>query len=128
MAAARGLLLFCVVSALVSALVSHQAFAQSANLGAFTNSGDVGDPAKKGSVEFSAATGQYKITGSGVNMWTKQDQFQYLWREMTGNFTVTATMEFLGKGEDHRKGQARHQQEQRSTPRPSMFTKHCLPS
>jgi hypothetical protein len=36
-------------------------------------------------------------------MWAKQDQFQYVWKEMTGNFTVNATLEFLGKGEDHRK-------------------------
>ena len=48
-------------------------------------------------------TGQYRITGSGANIWAKQDQFQYVWREMPGNFTVTATMEFLGKGDDHRK-------------------------
>jgi hypothetical protein len=77
--------------------------AQSEKLGAFTNSGDVGDPARKGSTEFDPATGQYKITGSGANIWAKQDQFQYLWREMSGNFAVTVTMEFLGKGADHRK-------------------------
>ena len=57
----------------------------------------------KGSVVFDAATGQYKITGSGANIWDKQDQFQFVWREMSGNFAVTATMEFLGKGENHRK-------------------------
>jgi TolB protein len=96
MLSVRALFLFCIVAA--------SAFAQNDNLGAFTNSADVGGPAKKGSVSFSAADGQYKITGGGVNMWAKQDQFQYVWREMTGNFTVTATMEFLGKGEDHRKG------------------------
>ncbi len=95
MSASRAFLLSCVVSVLV--------FAQSDKLGVFTDSGDVGSPAKKGSVEFNAASGQYKITGSGVNMWAKQDQFEYVWREITGNFTVTATLEFLGKGEDHRK-------------------------
>lgn len=88
---------------LLVCLLAGSAFAQSENLGIFTNSGDVGDPAKKGSTEFNASTGQYKITGSGANMWAKQDQFQYVWKEMPGNFTVTATMEFLGKGEDHRK-------------------------
>ena len=36
-------------------------------------------------------------------MWAKEDQFQYVWREMTGNFTVTATLRFLGQGADHRK-------------------------
>ena len=79
----RSLLLACVMSSLAAA--------QSGNLGIFTNSGDVGAPAIKGSVQF--ANGQYKITGSGANMWAKQDQFQYVWKEMTGNFTVSATIQ-----------------------------------
>jgi TolB protein len=77
------------------------AFAQSANVGIFTNSGDVGGPAIKGSTGFS--NGQYRITGAGANIWAKQDQFQYVWREMTGNFTVMATLRFLGQGNEHRK-------------------------
>jgi hypothetical protein len=84
-------------------LLAASAFAQGGSLGIFSNSGDVGDPAKRGSAAFDAATGQYRITGSGANIWAKQDQFQYVWQEITGNFTVHATMEFLGKGEDHRK-------------------------
>ncbi|MDQ6676439.1 MAG: hypothetical protein M3Z09_03990 [Acidobacteriota bacterium] len=89
----RQLLLVCLLSA--------SAFAQSGNLGVFTNSGDVGNPAIKGSTEFSK--GQYRITGSGANIWGKQDQFQYVWREIPGNFTITATMRFLGQGAEHRK-------------------------
>jgi TolB protein len=84
-------------------LLTASAFAQSENLGAFTNSGDVGGPSKKGSTEFNASTGQYRITGSGANIWAKEDQFQYVWREISGNFAVTATMQFLGQGEQHRK-------------------------
>jgi len=84
-------------------LLAVPAFAQSSSLGVFTNSGDVGAPAKKGSVEFNASNGQYKITGAGANIWGKVDQFQYAWKEVPGNFSVTATMEFLGKGADHRK-------------------------
>lgn len=82
-------------------MLSASAFAQAGNLGIFTNSGDVGSPAIHGSAEFS--NGQYRITGSGANIWGKQDQFQYVWREMTGNFTAMATMEFVGRGADHRK-------------------------
>jgi hypothetical protein len=91
----RQLLLVCLLSA--------SAFAQNESLGAFTNSGDVGDPARKGTTQFDAATGQYRITGSGANIWAKQDQFQFAWREMSGNFAVTVTLEFLDKGADHRK-------------------------
>jgi TolB protein len=88
---------------LLICLVSAAGFAQSGKLGAFSNSGDVGGPAIKGSAEFSAGNGQYRITGSGANMWAKQDQFQYVWREMSGNFSVTATLRFLGQGNEHRK-------------------------
>ena len=83
-------------------LLSATAFAQSGELGIFTNSGDVGAPAIKGSASFDASNGQYRITGSGANIWAKQDQFQYVWREMTGNFTIAATMRFLGQGANHR--------------------------
>jgi TolB protein len=89
----RQTLLICLLSAFASA--------QTENLGIFTNSVDVGGPSLKGSVEFS--NGQYRITGSGANIWATQDQFRYVWREMTGNFTVTATMRFLGQGNEHRK-------------------------
>src|SRR5450755_3946269 len=82
-------------------LLSAPAFAQNGSLGIFNNSGDVGSPAIKGSAAFS--NGQYRITGSGANIWARQDQFQYVWRPMTGNFTVTATIRFLGQGADHRK-------------------------
>jgi regulation of enolase protein 1 (concanavalin A-like superfamily) len=87
---------------LIAGLLATSAFAQT-NLGIFTNSGDVGAPAKKGSAEFNAANGQYKITGGGANMWGKVDEAQFLWKEVPGNFSVTATIEFLGKGADHRK-------------------------
>jgi TolB protein len=86
---------------LLACLLSASAFAQSGNLGIFTTSGDIGAPAIKGSTEFS--DGQYRITGSGANIWGKQDQFQYVWREIAGNFTATATLTFQGKGAEHRK-------------------------
>jgi TolB protein len=86
---------------LLVCLLSASAFAQGENLGIFTSSGDVGSPAIKGAAE--SSKGQYRITGSGANIWAKQDQFQYVWREMAGNFTVTATMRFLGQGAEHRK-------------------------
>jgi TolB protein len=88
---------------LLTCLLAASAFAQGENLGAFTTSGDVGSPSRKGSAVFDASTGQYRITGSGANIWAKEDQFQYVWKEMSGNFAVTATMQFLGQGADHRK-------------------------
>jgi hypothetical protein len=63
----------------------------------------VGDPPLKGNAEFEASAGEYKITGSGSDIWGKADQFHYVWREMSGNFAVTATAKFLTDGIGHRK-------------------------
>jgi len=91
----RALLLFCWLAA--------SAFAQTGNLGAFTNSSDVGAPPIKGTAEFDSSTRQYRITGSGADIWGKADQFHYVWREMSGNFAVSATTKFLTEGIAHRK-------------------------
>lgn len=88
---------------LLISLLAASGFAQSGNFGAFANSSDVGAPPLKGSAEFDASTQQYKITGSGSDIWGKADQFHYLWREMSGNFAVTATVKFLTEGIAHRK-------------------------
>jgi len=88
---------------LIVCLMASSAFAQSGKIGVFTGSDDVGAPPIKGSAEFDAATGQYKITGSGADIWGKADQFHYVWREMSGDFAVTATAKFLTEGIAHRK-------------------------
>ena len=71
----RGLFFACCLA--VSAL------GQTGKLGVFTGSDDVGAPPLKGSAEFDTATRQYKVTGSGADIWGKADQFHYLWREIS---------------------------------------------
>jgi TolB protein len=88
---------------LLALLLTAPTFAQSGSLGVFTNSDDVGAPPIQGSAEYDAATGQYKVTGSGTDIWAKADQFHYLWRTISGDFAVTATARFLTDGIDHRK-------------------------
>ena len=85
-------------------LLSGAALGQGGSLGIFTKAADVGGPAIPGATEYNAATGEYRITGAGANMWAREDQFQYVWREMTGNFGVSASLKFLGQGAGHRKG------------------------
>ena len=92
----RDLLLICLMA-------GSSAFTQTREFGAFTHSDDVGAPPLKGAVEFDAATGRYKITGSGSDIWGKADQFHYLWKEMAGNFAIAATAKFLTEGIAHRK-------------------------
>jgi regulation of enolase protein 1 (concanavalin A-like superfamily) len=91
----RGLLLSCLLAA--------SAFSEDAPLGVFTRSGDVGGPSRKGSAEFDASRKQYRITGAGATIWGRQDQLHFVWKEMSGDVAVTATMQFLGDGAAHRK-------------------------
>src|ERR1035438_7699412 len=88
---------------LLTCLLAGTAFAQPGPLGLFSHSDDIGAPPIKGATEFNPATGEYKITGSGSDIWGKADQFHFLWREISGNFTVTATTQFLTEGNAHRK-------------------------
>lgn len=88
----------------LTCLLTVSAFAQTGEFGAFLHSDDVGKPPIHGSAEYDAAAKTYKITGSGADIWARADQFHYLWREMSGDFAVTATATFLTDGIAHRKG------------------------
>ena len=93
--AMRELVFACVLAA--------SALAQTGKFGVFANSDDIGAPPLKGSTEFDAVGKHYKVTGSGTDIWARADQFHYLWREMSGNFSVTATAKFITDGIAHRK-------------------------
>jgi TolB protein len=81
--------------------LSASAFGQTGSMGIFSNAGDVGKPSIAGTAAFS--NGEYRITGSGTNIWGKRDEFHYVWREISGNFSATATLRFEGTGNEHRK-------------------------
>ena len=73
-------------------------------LGAFENQSDVGDVKRPGSAEFDAAKHQYRITGSGANIWGKQDAFHFVWRKVRSDLTMSANVQFVGQGKNaHRK-------------------------
>lgn len=88
---------------LLLACLAVSVLTQGGRLGLFRGSDDVGAPPLKGSAEFDAATGEYRVTGTGADIWARADQFHYLWREMSGNFAVSATTKFLTDGNAHRK-------------------------
>jgi TolB protein len=76
----------------------------SVRVGIFENHGDVGTVVHPGSVEYDAAKASYTISGSGENMWLGSDAFQFAWKKMSGEVTLTADISFLGKGvNEHRK-------------------------
>jgi hypothetical protein len=70
----------------------------------FPGSGDVGAVKIAGSASFDSATGTYTLTGAGTNMWITTDEFFMTWREVTGDFTLSADIAFEGAGVNaHRK-------------------------
>ncbi len=70
----------------------------------FEGHGDVGNVLHAGSVEYDAAKRSYTIAGSGENMWFASDAFQFTWKKVSGDVTLTADVSFFGKGvNEHRK-------------------------
>src|SRR5712664_118394 len=73
-------------------------------IGLFEGHGDVGAVLHAGSVEYDAAKRSYTISGSGENMWFATDGFQFAWKKVSGDVTLTADVSFVGKGvNEHRK-------------------------
>ena len=75
-----------------------------AQIGLFEAQGDVGVNPKAGSAVYDAATGEYRVTGGGENMWAAADAFHFLWKRISGDAVISADVRFLGQGvEGHRK-------------------------
>ena len=83
---------------LLAALIFCAAALWGAGIGAFESSGDVGLTPVGGKAEFLAATGEYRITGGGANMWDKADAFQFVSRKLSGDVALTADIRFVGAG------------------------------
>jgi len=81
------------------------------SLGLFTASQDVGNPSTigPGSTKLDPATKTYTIAGGGENMWAASDHFQYVWKKVSGDVTLAATIAFTatspstGTPDPHRK-------------------------
>lgn len=73
-------------------------------VGIFAGNADVGTVLHAGSTTFDDKTRAYTVAGSGENMWFARDAFQFAWKKMSGDCSLTADIAFLGKGTDpHRK-------------------------
>src|SRR6188474_3843342 len=72
--------------------------------GMFEGNEDIGNPVKKGSATYNVETQEYTMSCGGKNMWANDDQFRFLWKKIKGDFMISATVRFIGKGTDpHRK-------------------------
>ncbi|QIP13595.1 hypothetical protein G8759_13665 [Spirosoma aureum] len=89
---------------LIITIALSVSFAPAKKIGVFQQSVDVGNPKLSGSAQYNTQTKEYTLKGSGYNIWFERDEFQYLFKNLTGDFTATADFEFVGAGTDpHRK-------------------------
>ena len=85
-------------------LLAGIALAQDKPIGIFEGHRDIGDPLLKGSAIYDPNTQEYTVSGAGANMWAGNDQFHFLYKKIKGDFIISATIRFIGKGvNNHRK-------------------------
>jgi TolB protein len=85
-------------------LLRSKAQTAGASIGVFQNHSDVGTVLHPGSVEYDASKQTYTVTGSGENMWSGADAFQFAWKKVSGDVTLTANLSFLNAGgNEHKK-------------------------
>ena len=73
-------------------------------VGVFDGHSDVGTVLHPGSVDYDVAKKTYTISGSGENMWLAADAFQFPWKKVSGDVTLTADISFLTTtGNEHKK-------------------------
>jgi hypothetical protein len=61
--------------------------------GIFQGSTDIGTT-HKGSTVYNSTTDEYRLTGSGADLWGTADQFHFAWVRLTGDVTLTADVRF----------------------------------
>jgi hypothetical protein len=77
---------------------------QTGDLGIFTNESSVGQTPPACKTHYDAASGEYRITGGGANVWGATDAFYFVWKKASGNMTLTADVQFTGTSPaEHRK-------------------------
>src|SRR3954471_12960538 len=84
-------------ASLIAALVMAGAVAgQSGSL--FESHGDFGVTPKTGGLAYDAASGEYRVTGGGANIWGTEDAMHFAWKRFSGDVTITADVRFIGAG------------------------------
>src|SRR5208283_2183008 len=78
--------------------------AQSPKLGLFQNHTDIGSVLHAGSAQYDAEQRAYTLTGSGENLRSTSDAFQFAWKQVSGDIALTADIAFPEDGGNrHRK-------------------------
>ena len=72
-------------------------------LGLFAGRTDVGELKRPGTFARDAAKDTYTLGSAGLNMWARRDDFNFVWKKMSGDVALSAEVEFLTGGDPHRK-------------------------
>ena len=76
----------------------------SSTVGIFEGHGDVGTVLHAGTSEYDSSKRSYTLTGSGENMWSDSDNFQFARKKWSGDVALTADISLVGHGGSaHRK-------------------------
>jgi hypothetical protein len=65
-----------------------------APIGIFDGQTDVGSAILPGNASYDSATKQYTIQSAGYNVWYQRDEFQYLWKKLSGDISLAGTVSF----------------------------------
>lgn len=70
----------------------------------FEDACDIGECKLPGSFVYDKDKDVYTLTGAGTNMWGQSDEFYMVWKEVSGDFKISARITFEGEGVNaHRK-------------------------
>jgi len=78
--------------------------ATTGELGLFESHADIGAARHAGTVVHDAAQDSYTVSGSGANMWFREDAFHFVWTKASGDIALAADIAFPDdRGNPHRK-------------------------
>ena len=66
-------------------------------IGLFEGQTDVGGALVRGSSSYDPAAKSYRITSAGYNVWYTRDEFRYLWKKMSGDVSLAASIDYPDK-------------------------------
>ncbi|MEO6005702.1 MAG: hypothetical protein ABIZ04_22630 [Opitutus sp.] len=92
------------IAAAVMTGVASAAESSLGALGVFSQASDVGRVSLPVAVAYDAAQHLYTVGASGANMWGSEDAFGFVWKEVTGDIALAATVGWVGASpQGHRK-------------------------
>lgn len=92
----RAAVLACGVAVLLLCASAQQAAAPEKPVGIFTGRTDIGADILPGSAEYDATNHTYTVAGGGDDIWIAPDAFDFVWRKLDANVTITADIAFVG--------------------------------